>query len=163
MTKKKPTHKTHRRAGKRSAPRVVESGDRYLNGKKTDRDTRGRFIKGGDPGPGRRRGSKNRIPVDARKAIHEALNAPPGAVSFLTKLRNSRVASDRAAFLHLVGKTIPRSIEADLSVAAEGPELVVVLPSNGRGPLPNETTEQYRARYEREVEARRDGNDSDGR
>jgi hypothetical protein len=136
-TKQKPDHQ-----------KIVEN--------RTDdiRDGRGRFARGGPGGPGRRRGSKNRIPVDARKAIHEALNAPPGAVSFLTKLRNSRVASDRAAFLHLVARTIPRevTIEGGLDLGDGQPQVVVVLPDNGRGPLPGETAEQFRERYERQQE-----------
>jgi hypothetical protein len=99
-----------------------------------------------------------------KTAALQALNDGKGAVAYMLTLKNSKVAEDRRSFVYLLGKLIPRevTIEGDLDVSGE-PQIVVTLPDNARGPLPNETTEQYRARYEREVEARRDDNDSDGR
>lgn len=106
---------------------------------------------------GRKPGSRNKVNRSVREAIVISLNAGRGgAVGYMKKLKDSKIAADRAAYCHLLGRLIPQQLEADLSVAAEGPELVVVLPSNGRGPLPNETTEQYRERYERQQEIERE-------
>lgn len=75
------------------------------------------FTKGKPKTGGRKPGTPNRIPVAAKEAVIQALNDGAGAVAYLLKLKNSKIASDRQAFLHLVGKIITRTIEADLSVS----------------------------------------------
>lgn len=109
-------------------------------------------FKRGDPRPpnaGRKIGSKNRIPVAAKEAIHRALNAGDGAVAYLTKMRDSRVGSDRAAFMHLVGKLVPREIEVDLPPGDGQVPVTVFMPYNERGPHPSETVEEFRERTAR--------------
>jgi hypothetical protein len=109
-----------------------------------------RFKKGESGNPnGRRLGSKNKIPLAAKEAIVQALNAGRGgAVGYLVKMKNSKVGSDRAAFMHLVGKLVPREIDIDLPDERQVP-VIVTMPYNGRGPLPGETAEAFRARVER--------------
>lgn len=99
-------------------------------------------------GSGRRPGSKNKVNVAIRQAIHEALNAAPGAVVYLTRLRDSKTASDRAAFLHLVGRTLPRDVEMSFEVSEE-PQVVVYIPDNQRGPMNSESAKQYKGRISR--------------
>jgi hypothetical protein len=100
------------------------------------------------PNAGRRIGSKNKIPLAAKEAIVQALNADGGAVAYLRRMKNSKVGSDRAAFMHLVGKLVPREIDIDLPDERQVP-VIVTMPYNGRGPLPGETAEAFRARVER--------------
>lgn len=100
---------------------------------------------------GRKRGSRNRVTVAAKQAVIEALNAKPGAVAYLTKLRNSRVAADRVAFVGLVGKLLPRQIEIEGIDLNDGkPQVVVYLPDNKRGPINGESKEEYEERIRRE-------------
>lgn len=93
-------------------------------------------FKKGQPRPagaGRKIGSKNKIPVAAKEAIHLALNDGKGAVHYLCKMKNSKISSDRAAFMHLVGKLVPRELDVDVTDVGQ-PPVVVMLPDNGRGP-----------------------------
>jgi hypothetical protein len=103
------------------------------------------------PNSGRRKGSKNLIPVEVKRAIHLALNEPPGAIAVLKRMRDSRTASDRSAFLHLVGKTVPREVTLEGNVDLNDGQVpvIITLPYNNRGPAPGETVEQFRARCER--------------
>jgi hypothetical protein len=167
--KARPRRRTKkpRRTGKRSAALPTVEGDRKkIDENRTDdvRDVRGRFARGGRGGPGRRRGSPNRVSRSVKDAVVIALNSDRGgAVGFFKRLKNSRTAEDRRTFANACARLIPRAVEleADMTVKTEGPELIVVLPSNNRGPLPGETVEQFRERFERhrevelEVEARR--------
>jgi hypothetical protein len=94
-------------------------------------------FKRGAPRPecaGRKPGSKNRIPLAAKEAVHQALNDGAGAVAYLLKLKHSKVATDRQAFVHLVGKLIPREVVGDFSVTDDAPRVIIYLPDNGRGP-----------------------------
>lgn len=124
-------------------------------------------------GAGRRPGSKNLIPLAAKEAVHQALNEGMGAVAYLSKLKKSKIASDRQAFVHLVGKLIPRETVVDADVAVSGlaqPSVKVVLPFNGRcdpsllgNSAHHETELEYARRIiaEHERAERAAGNDSE--
>lgn len=100
------------------------------------------------PDSGRKPGSKNRIQLAAKEAVHQALNDGAGAVAYLLKLKHSKVATDRQAFVHLVGKLIPREIAGGLDVNLPAPgRVMVVLPYNNRSPAPGETQAEFDARY----------------
>jgi hypothetical protein len=137
----KRPRKKPRRTDKQSTLRVVAGdSDRIKNGKITanDRDPAGRFVKG-NPGGGRRPGARNKTTMAVKQATLEALNYGKGAVHHLVRMRDSKTASDRSAFLHLCGKLIPRDVVIEGNVDLnDGQVPVVVLPANGRARKDND-------------------------
>ena len=114
------------------------------------KSTGSRFKPGQSGNPsGRPLGAKNKLPLKTAEAINLALNFGTGAVAWLVKMRDSRVASDRAAFMQLVARTLPREVVGEFDVTEHRPATVIFsAPYNGRGPLPGETVEAFRARTE---------------
>lgn len=113
--------------------------------------------KSGNP-HGRPLGARNRVPVKVEEMVLAALEDGKGGVAHLVKLKTSKVASDRAAFISLVARLIPRQIEGDLTLTTTGePTVKVILPWNGRADvslmgasLVRETEAEYKARTKAE-------------
>jgi len=78
------------------------------------------FKVGGEPGPGRPKGVKNRV-SELRRDVLEALDRadPKGAVEYLRKRARDRPN----AFLGLVGKLLPLHIEGEEKVSLHFPDL----------------------------------------
>lgn len=108
-------------------------------------------------------GSRNRVPAKVEAMVLAALEDGKGGVAHLVKLKTSKVASDRAAFISLVARLIPRTIEGDLAVTTTGePTVRVVLPWNGRADpslmgasLVRETEFEFGERRARDAEVQR--------
>lgn len=117
------------------------------------RDSRGRFAVGGRGGPGRRPGSPNRVTRTVKDAVIAALNSGAGAAAFFVKLKNSRTAEDRRTFATVCARLIPRQIEMEGALdVSEQPNVVVYMPYDNRGPMPNESVEAFRERCRRHDE-----------
>jgi hypothetical protein len=85
------------------------------------------------PRSGRRKGTRNKTTVSVRRAVDLALNEPPGAVLYLKRMRDSKTASDRQAFLRLVERRLPRVVEVEgVDLNDRQPPVLVVMPDNGR-------------------------------
>lgn len=83
------------------------------------------------PRSGRKPGSRNRIARSVQEAVIIALNSDrDGAVGYMRRLKNSKVASDRAAYCHLLARLIPTQV--DLAGGNDVP-VVVYIPDNKRG------------------------------
>ena len=81
------------------------------NGTKA-RDGKGRFTQGNPGGPGRSRGSINKISASLKDEIREAYRLR-GGIKWLKKL------SDRE-FIRLLEKVMPKEIAADVKMRAQG-------------------------------------------
>lgn len=68
------------------------------------------FKKGKNPGPGRPKGSLNKVNADVKAMILGALNAV-GGVEYLVERANDPKTS--GAFLTLLGKVLPMQIQGD--------------------------------------------------
>lgn len=64
------------------------------------------------PKAGRKPGSTNKIQKAVKVAVLEALNDGAGAVSFFTRLKNSKSAEDRRTFAHIAARLIPHEVNA---------------------------------------------------
>lgn len=74
--------------------------------------TKKRRVGDGTPGPGRPKGSQNRVTSDVRQMVHKALNEAGGVEYLLIQSRENPVA-----FLSLVGKIIPKEVSLPTDVA----------------------------------------------
>jgi hypothetical protein len=68
------------------------------------------FKKGKEKGPGRPKGTPNKITADIKGMVLTALNSAGGAEYLVERANDPRTA---AAFLGLVGKVLPMTIAGD--------------------------------------------------
>lgn len=76
------------------------------------------FTNGGKPGPGRPKGSANKINRELKEMILEALDGAGGVEYLQERANDPRTAS---AFLTLVGKVLPMTVQG----TGEGGALVI--------------------------------------
>lgn len=74
----------------------------------------------GTPGPGRPKGSANKITADVRAMTLEALSKA-GGVDYLVK----QAEAQPVAFLALVGKCLPKEITGPGGAALEGATIII--------------------------------------
>lgn len=87
-------------------------------------DRGGYFVEGGKAGPGRPRGSKNEVKQSVAVMIQTALEKAhtDGGVGYLVE----QAEKNPKAFMTLVGKLVPRQVDATLRLDA-GPEIVSLM------------------------------------
>ncbi len=77
---------------------------------------------GSTPGPGRPKGSKNKLPTDLRKAVMLAAETttkgrPGGSKEFqrwLVSMKFSKHMNERQSFTNMVAKLIPKALEVNV-------------------------------------------------
>lgn len=72
----------------------------------------------GVPGPGRPKGSKNRVPAELKEMILGALDDAGGQEYLLERAQDPKTAQ---AFLTLVGKVLPMTIDGQASLTVHWP------------------------------------------
>ena len=82
-----------------------------MNAPSAVKQTKGKRVVGdGTPGPGRKKGVPNKMTVEVKEMIRQAL-AEAGGVDYLVeRAKDPRTAS---AFLSLVGKVLPLTVHGD--------------------------------------------------
>lgn len=74
------------------------------------------------PGPGRPKGSKNKLPGELREMVLEALDRSGGVDYLAERAIDPKTAG---AFLTLIGKIIPTTVKGDMKVSGG----VVIIPA----------------------------------
>ncbi|PRD89417.1 hypothetical protein C6P88_25090 [Burkholderia contaminans] len=69
-----------------------------------------RVVGDGTPGPGRKKGVPNKMTVEVKEMIRQALEEAGGVEYLVERAKDPRTAS---AFLSLVGKVLPLTIKGD--------------------------------------------------
>ncbi|WP_052420929.1 hypothetical protein [Paraburkholderia ferrariae] len=69
-----------------------------------------RVVGDGTPGPGRKKGVPNKMTVEVKEMIRQALDEAGGVAYLVERAQDPRTAS---AFLSLVGKVLPLTIKGD--------------------------------------------------
>ncbi|MCA8275239.1 hypothetical protein LGN17_22390 [Burkholderia sp. AU30280] len=69
-----------------------------------------RVVGDGTPGPGRKKGVPNKMTVEVKEMIRQALEEAGGVKYLVERAKNPRTAS---AFLSLIGKVLPLTIKGE--------------------------------------------------
>ncbi|ABI86464.1 hypothetical protein CH72_642 [Burkholderia ambifaria AMMD] len=69
-----------------------------------------RVVGDGTPGPGRKKGVPNKMTVEVKEMIRQALDEAGGVDYLVERAKDPRTAS---AFLSLVGKVLPLTLQGD--------------------------------------------------